>query len=229
MAARPTAKTRGFLYDPVNDRLHLYHGTTLVMDVRSTGLQTALVFTVSAGGIVVTGNSTITGTLGGLTGLTVASGTVSLPAGTILQAALEEGSVKFIDVQLTDTNVKALNGTPITLIAAPGSNKATVVHRVWIVVDAGSGAYVEPDAPDDLMIEYADGVDIFAAGVIEATALIAASVKGLMYEPLGTAVVADVNAVVRIVNPNSDWTGGNANNTMSIRLWYSTVDTVAFS
>src|SRR5690606_12720636 len=34
--------------------------------------------TISAGGITVTGNSTITGTLGGLTGLTVASGGASI-------------------------------------------------------------------------------------------------------------------------------------------------------
>lgn len=149
--------------------------------------------------------------------------------GSIDSVHVEVGLIQYVDVQLTNTNIKALNGTPITLVAAPGANKATVVHRVLIVCDAAAGAYVEPSAPDDLMIEYADGVDIFAAGVIEATALIAATVNVGTYGPLVGAVVPDVNAVVRIVNPNSDWTGGNAANTMSIRTWYSVVDTVAFT
>lgn len=40
-------------------------------------------FVVSAGGVTVTGNSTITGTLGGLTGLTVASGGITVTAGNL--------------------------------------------------------------------------------------------------------------------------------------------------
>jgi hypothetical protein len=44
--------------------------------------------TVASGGITVTGNSTITGTLGGLTGLTVASGGLTVTAGTTAVQAL---------------------------------------------------------------------------------------------------------------------------------------------
>lgn len=57
-------------------------GGSSVFKVTKAGAVTqAQALTVSAGGITVTGNSTITGTLGGLTGLTVASGGATITAG----------------------------------------------------------------------------------------------------------------------------------------------------
>jgi fibronectin-binding autotransporter adhesin len=54
---------------------------------------------VSAGGITVTGASTINGALGGLTGLTVTSGTVSLPNGSIADSALSANIAKLNTAQ----------------------------------------------------------------------------------------------------------------------------------
>lgn len=68
-------------------------GTTLAANVVTSSLTSvgtldtltvASLITVSAGGITVTGNSTITGTLGGLTGLTVVSGGASITGDTFI-------------------------------------------------------------------------------------------------------------------------------------------------
>ena len=152
--------------------------------------------------------------------------TAKLKDAAVTQAKLEEGSVVFIDKQLTNAEVLAFRATPIELIAAPGANKAIVVHKFHIVSDDSGGAWTE--SADDLVIEYADGVDISAA--IEAGDLVGGAVVVKAQGVLSTALVPDVNAAVQIFNTgDGEWGGGNAANTMSIRIWYSVVDTVAFS
>lgn len=56
-------------------------GSTTYFGVSATGVTSANTLTVSSGGLAVTGNSTIAGTLSGLTGLTVASGGASISGG----------------------------------------------------------------------------------------------------------------------------------------------------
>ncbi len=146
----------------------------------------------------------------------------------VTSAKVEEGLLQYTDTQLTHTNIGALVGTPITVVAAPGANKAIIVHKYHIVADCAAGAYAEPSAPDDLVLEYADGTDI--TGIIEATALLVnAGVQVITQGVLDTVVVPDVNAVVRLLNSGGDYTSGNAANTLSIRVWYSVVDTIAFT
>ena len=127
---------------------------------------------------------------------------------------------------MTNAEVLAFRATPITLIAAPGANKSVLVHRFVIVSDDSAGAWTE--STDNLVIQYADGVDISAA--IEATSLVGGAVVIEAYGVINTVLVPDVNAAVEIFNTgDGEWGGGNAANTMSIRIWYSVIDTVAFS
>ena len=150
----------------------------------------------------------------------------SIAAAAVTQAKMEEGSVVFVDKQLTNAEVLAFRATPIELVAAPGANKAIVVHKFHIVSDDSAGTWTE--TTDNLVIEYADGVDISAA--IEAGSLVGGAVAFITQGVLDTEVVPDVNAAVQIFNTgDGEWGGGNAANTMSIRVWYSVVDTVAFS
>lgn len=65
--------------------------------------------TVAAGGIAVTGNSTITGTLGGLTGLTVASGGAAITGNsTITGVTTVTAASSEVDIFLTRTGTSAL-------------------------------------------------------------------------------------------------------------------------
>ncbi len=173
---------------------------------------------------------------GGSIDLSAATGLLSLAAGEIDTADLaaeavesakvEEGLIQYADVQLTNAQVLAFRATPIALVAAPGANKAIIVHKFFIVSDDAGGAWTE--SADNLVIQYADGVDISAA--IEAGDLVGGAVVLKTQGVLDTALIPDVNATVVIFNTgDGEWGGGNAANTMSFRVWYSVVDTVAFS
>lgn len=100
--------------------------------------------TVDTGGINVTGNSTITGTLGGLTGLTVASGTVSLPAGQIGQTELADNST-FVVTSADGTTDQTLTGayvdiTSVTVTITPVSTNSRLVITATVPPEVDSGA-----------------------------------------------------------------------------------------
>ena len=135
--------------------------------------------------------------------------------------------VRSVDVQLTNAQVLALRATPITLVAAPGANRALVLHKVYLVCSAAAGAYTE--TIDNLVVEYSGGTD--ATGAIETTGWIdAAAVSPVIYFPVTTVVVPVANEALRLFNTgDGEFGGGNAANTLSVRVWYSVVDTVAFS
>lgn len=134
----------------------------------------------------------------------------------------------FADVQLTNTQVKALRATPQTLVTAPGAGLAIIVDRVYLVCSAAAGAYTE--SADNLVVEYSGGTDIVA---IETTGFLdQAAVSSRTIRPdHTTALVTPVaNQAVQLFNTgDGEFGGGNAANTFSIRTYYHTVPTVAFS
>ncbi len=133
-----------------------------------------------------------------------------------------------VTVQLTNAQVKALRATPQTLVAAPGANQAILVHEVYFVVSAAGGAYTETD--DNLAVEYATGADIIA---VETTTLWdQASVSNLTYRPDYTTAPFHLvaNSAVQLFNSgDGELGGGHSANTVSVRVFYSIVPTVAFS
>ncbi len=135
---------------------------------------------------------------------------------------------KYADIQLTNAEMLALRATPKTLIAAPGANKAILVHKIHAVCDAAAGAYTE--SADNIVLEYADGTDIMT---LETTGWIdQAAVSPRIQAPdQHSALVTPVaNSAVQLKNSgDGEFGGGNAANTFSIRVYYSIVDTVAFT
>lgn len=150
-----------------------------------------------------------------------------LRPGDAIASVMELGGGQLVrDVQLDNAAVKGFRGAPAELIPAPGADKAVIVHKFAIVSDDSAGAWTE--SADDLVLQYADGVDISAA--IEAGDLVGGAVAVKCQGVLDTALVPDVNAAVELFNTgDGEWAGGDADNTMSIRLWYSIIDTVAFA
>ena len=127
---------------------HTVAGTLTVSSggVAVTGNSTvAGTFTVSSGGVAVTGNSTITGTLGGLTGLTVASGTVSLPAGQIGTAELADNSTFVLSSadgttdQTLTTAFAAVTGASIAV--TPVGTNSKVLIEAMVPFDVSSGVF----------------------------------------------------------------------------------------
>jgi hypothetical protein len=142
----------------------------------------------------------------------------------------------YTDVQIPDGasagQLRALAANPVTLIPAPGANKAIIVLRVHLVFDVTTTGYTEPSAPDNIVIEYGDGTDIVE---VDATGFITANtdqVRHVWPAYAGGAAAAGMtpvaNSSVRIANNSTEWTGGNAANTLSIRTEYIIVPTIAF-
>lgn len=156
-------------------------------------------------------------------------GTATFRAGAIQEAAIENGLLRYADVQLTNAQWKAIRATPITLVPAPGANLAVLVDSVHFVVDAAAGAYTE--TADNLAVEYSGGQDIMT---IETTSTIfdgaAVGFKEFVPPVETTPTVQVANQAVQIFNNgDGEFGGGNAANTVSIRTRYHTVPTVAFT
>lgn len=147
---------------------------------RPTTISSALA--VSSGGIAVTGNSTITGTLGGLTGLTVASGGATVTGNVTLNNNL---TVTESITCGTLLGVTATSGPQLT-VRYDASNRLDVqVTSVGLVAfDAvGSGALfrfngqltVRNTAPSQFLVEYDASnrldVTVSSAGAVTLTAV----------------------------------------------------------
>lgn len=146
----------------------------------------------------------------------------------------------FVDVQLDDAQILGLAGANITLVAAPGANRAIVVDAVFFFLNVVDGAYDDAAADGNLNLKYAAGGDAGAGFNIEADAFIdeaadAARFYGHPYDYPGTAaiVVTPVaNTAVVLDNDGAEYTtAGNdtAANTLSIRVYYHIVDTAIFT
>ncbi len=154
--------------------------------------------------------------------------TAKIAAAAVTAAKMEEGATVHIKVELTDANALALaTGSGIEVIASPGANKAIVVQRFTIIGDAAAGAWVEPSAPDDLVLQYNGGADISAA--IESGVLVAADVAARVYGVLDTEVIPEAAVGVNLFNTGTNWTGGNVANSLDLLISYFVMDTVAFT
>lgn len=126
-------------------------------------------------------------------------------------------------VDVNNAEIKALAGTPIELIAAPGSGKIVIVDSLSLFLDYSGGALAEPSAPDDLAIEYDNGTGEQIA-TWDSTGFITGTADGFITIVPGnlgagaTAVTtsANVNKNVVLLNTGGDYTG--VSSTSEIRV-----------
>jgi hypothetical protein len=135
------------------------------------------------------------------------------------------GSLLKRDVQLTNAQVLALLATPQTLVPAPGTGLANVVDRVHFAFDVTTTGYTLGTAA--MKVEYASGADII--DITEAGFLDQATDQFRTYLPAVGAFTPVANSAVRLANETAEFTGGNAANTLSIRVFYRVVPMAAFS
>lgn len=102
--------------------------------------------TVSSGGVAITGNSTLVGTLGSLTGLS-SSGTVSFTTGTTTVATAAPGdnstnaaSTAFVATSYAPLASPALTGVPTAPSAAAGTNTTQIATTAYVQTTAFSSA-----------------------------------------------------------------------------------------
>lgn len=128
-------------------------------------------------------------------------------------------------VQFTNALVLAMRATPLILIPAPGADKSIIVDRVTFISDDQGADWTE--SSDNLVVQYADGVDITSA--IEATSLVGQSAVVIeSYGVIDTVLVPDVNAQVELFNTgSSEWGGGNVANSLTVIIAFHVIPTVA--
>jgi len=122
--------------------------TTLRGSVNSTGnwslvaASAGTTFTVAGGGVAITGNSTITGTLTGLTGLTLSSGTITGDGSTItaLNATqLTTGTVPSARVAGAYTAITAIGNTGSHISLGAAGNVTINAPSSGVALDVGVG------------------------------------------------------------------------------------------
>lgn len=99
-------------------------------------------------------------------------------------------TVQSVDVVLSSAQLLALHTTPITLVAAPGANKALVLDSAAFFLDYNSAAYDDIASGDDLNIRYTDGSGAIA-GTLETTGFLdlTADAYSLVQVPSGSIIL----------------------------------------
>lgn len=154
------------------------------------------------------------------------SGVVTLTEDTL--ESLRDFGPKVAVTTLTSAQVKALRGTPATLVAAPGAGKINIVTSVFFHLDYGSNVFTE--SSDNLVVQYGDsGTDI--TGSIETTSSWLtnnADAWGIAVPAavlLGASATAGVNETIELFNTGDGEIGGNAgnDNVVKVVVTYHTV------
>lgn len=132
------------------------------------------------------------------------------------------------DVTVTSAQVLALNATPITLLAAPGANKAIIFEGGVIHKPAGT-AYAGIAAGEDLALKYTDGSGL-EVGECEMTGFADQTTAQSRWIRPHTAasgissIVPVANAVLVAHMLTGEITTGDSD--FLFRLYYRIVDTV---
>jgi hypothetical protein len=132
------------------------------------------------------------------------------------------GGVHTATIELSSAEIKDLNSTPIILVNTPFDDEVIEFVSALLIHDAGT-AYVEADAPDDLVIEYVTGQDITAA--IDATGFLTVTddevrliQRDLTAFPETTDLYDERADKIQIKNTGADYTTGTG--TMTIKVTY---------
>ncbi len=123
-------------------------------------------------------------------------------------------------VSLTSAQIKALNATPIALVAAPGAGKLIIVDEVLLKMSFLTAAYT---GSNNLEIRYTDGSGAKATADFDKTAFlnIASGTAYQVSKGVVTALIPVANAAIVAVVPTADPAAGSG--TISGFVRYHTV------
>lgn len=146
--------------------------------------------------------------------------------GRIAGANVHKSLVEVTDTLITSAQVLALNATPITVVAAPGTNKYTEFLGAIVFLDYNSAAYVD-DIGEDLVFKYTDGsgaeVSMQADGGLfdgTADAVVWMPPKGNNEAVPGVEMVANAVLVLHLLV--GEWITGDS--PLKVRVFHRTHD-----
>lgn len=134
-----------------------------------------------------------------------------------------------VEVEITTAQLLALNATPITVIAAPGANKANIIKSVTAYKPAGT-AYAGIATGEDVAIRYTDGSGAIASA-IEATGFLDQTTAQVRHaypqSAVGTVdpeITPVANAVIVAHMTTGEITTGDTS--LFLRIRYEVIPTV---
>lgn len=134
---------------------------------------------------------------------------------------LDATAFRYTTVTLTNSNIKNLRATPITLVAAPGAGKWVELISGWLALDYGSNALTE--SADNMAVKYHDGSGTAASQTIEATNFIDATADTMTnILPKIDVIAASANVVNKalVLHQTGDGEyGGNAANDTTMKAY----------
>ena len=132
--------------------------------------------------------------------------------------------IQVATVQITNTQLKALRATPVTLVAAPGAGKVLEFISAVIKNNGGTNALTESTA--NMAVKYTDGSGAAVSQAIESTGFVdqtAATVTAGLpkIDPI-VAYASAANKALVLHNTGAGEFGGNAANdvTFSVKVAY---------
>lgn len=135
------------------------------------------------------------------------------------------GFLQWADVTLTAVQVKALNATPIELVAAPAAGATHMFMGAMIKLNYGSEVFTE--TADNLAVKYTNGSGAQVSQDIEMTGFIdqsADTITNALPKIDAIAVATGAEAQALVLHNLNDEIAGNASDdsTLTIRTYYVT-------
>lgn len=133
------------------------------------------------------------------------------------------GVIKKADVIIPTGEVLALNGTPKTIVAAPGSGKYLEFLGAYVFLDYNSAAYVD-DAGEDLVFKYTNGSGAEISQTMDGSAF-DGTADALVYArpaaPAADTVEVVENAAIVLHLLTGEWITGDS--PLKVRCYYREV------
>lgn len=170
-------------------------------------------------------NKTSSNTLIGVaeTAATSSATTVRVRLNSGYYPSLDASVQRSVDVTVSSAELLALNATPKTIVAAPGSGLAIIPISAVLFLDYNSAAYAGIAAGEDLAFKYtnAAGTQIFS---VEATGFLDATADATRYADAGASLLTPTaNAAVVLHMLTGEITTGDS--PLKIRFFYRVVPT----
>lgn len=148
----------------------------------------------------------------------------------VIENGAGDEQLRYVDVPVSSAEILALNGTPKTLVAAPGANKVLVFKKAVFFLDYNSTAYDGVAAGENLTIRYIDGSGT-VVGFVETTGFIDQTNDEYAVTYVATsetATTASFNATQEVNQPlvlaidAGEIATGNS--PMGVRVYYDILD-----
>lgn len=144
--------------------------------------------------------------------------------GAITEAKLASGIdvVKYTDVQLSATELKALAGTNIELVPATEAGAGYAIVPVAVNLRLTAGSEVLAESADNLALKYSGSTELLA---IETTGFIDQATDQNRYQGVPETVMTPEENVAIDLDNNGDEFTGNASDdaTLDVRVYYKVV------